>query len=123
MLTGDKVETAKCIAISTGLKSIKEGVYELKEMGTNFAELKQAILDFMPQRNHNMLLVDGSTLSYILASQELCNLFFKVANDAKSVCICRCSPLQKASVAQKVKQTTGKIVACIGDGGNDVAMI
>eukprot|EP00352_Strombidinopsis_acuminata_P000620 CAMPEP_0176345840 /NCGR_PEP_ID=MMETSP0126-20121128/5781_1 /TAXON_ID=141414 ORGANISM="Strombidinopsis acuminatum, Strain SPMC142" /NCGR_SAMPLE_ID=MMETSP0126 /ASSEMBLY_ACC=CAM_ASM_000229 /LENGTH=138 /DNA_ID=CAMNT_0017693061 /DNA_START=737 /DNA_END=1153 /DNA_ORIENTATION=- len=32
MLTGDKVETAKCIAISTGLKSIKEDVYEMKEM-------------------------------------------------------------------------------------------
>ena len=32
MLTGDKVETAKCIAISTGLKSQKQGMYEMKEL-------------------------------------------------------------------------------------------
>lgn len=29
MLTGDKIETAKCIAISTGLKTKKEQIFEL----------------------------------------------------------------------------------------------
>jgi phospholipid-translocating ATPase len=29
MLTGDKIETAKCIAISTGLKSKKESIFEM----------------------------------------------------------------------------------------------
>lgn len=29
MLTGDKIETAKCIAISTGLKAKKESIFEM----------------------------------------------------------------------------------------------
>ena len=31
MLTGDKIETAKCIAISTGLKDKRQNFYEIKE--------------------------------------------------------------------------------------------
>lgn len=42
---------------------------------------------------------------------------------AKSVCICRCSPTQKAVVAASLKGLTSMRVACVGDGGNDVAMI
>lgn len=30
MLTGDKVETAKCIAISAGLKATNQGIYEIR---------------------------------------------------------------------------------------------
>lgn len=30
MLTGDKVETAKCIAISAGLKSISQEIFEIR---------------------------------------------------------------------------------------------
>lgn len=32
MLTGDKVETAICIAISTGIKQPNEQIYVIKEM-------------------------------------------------------------------------------------------
>ena len=39
------------------------------------------------------------------------------------MCVCRCSPKQKKIVAQKIKEITGKRIACVGDGGNDVAMI
>jgi magnesium-transporting ATPase (P-type) len=31
MLTGDKVETAKCIAISTSLKNKKQEMFEIKD--------------------------------------------------------------------------------------------
>jgi magnesium-transporting ATPase (P-type) len=31
MLTGDKIETAMCIAISAGLKSRRQAVFEIKE--------------------------------------------------------------------------------------------
>lgn len=36
---------------------------------------------------------------------------------------CRCSPTQKAQVAELIKDRTSKRVAAIGDGGNDVSMI
>ena len=32
MLTGDKIETAICIAISTGLKSPQQNIYIIKEL-------------------------------------------------------------------------------------------
>jgi phospholipid-translocating ATPase len=40
-----------------------------------------------------------------------------------AVVACRCSPTQKAEVANLIKHMSGKRVACIGDGGNDVSMI
>lgn len=70
-----------------------------------------------------MLIVDGNTLAVILKSPKLKDYFFQIAQHAKSVCICRCSPTQKALVAENIRIQTGHSVACIGDGGNDVAMI
>jgi phospholipid-translocating ATPase len=68
-------------------------------------------------------MVDGNTLDIIINSPGLTNEFFNKAKEAKSVCICRCAPKQKAIVANRIKAFTGKRVACVGDGGNDVAMI
>ena len=43
---------------------------------------------------------------------------------APCVCICRCSPTQKADVTKLMRiMTGGKRVDGIGDGGNDVGMI
>ena len=70
-----------------------------------------------------MLMLDGLALAKIVSSQEMTTRFFTVAAEAKSVCVCRCSPTQKAMVARYVKFYTKKRIACVGDGGNDVAMI
>jgi len=70
-----------------------------------------------------MLIIEGHILTKVLSDQELEETFFAVAKDAPSVCICRCSPTQKAIVASKLQSYTGKKIACVGDGGNDVAMI
>ena len=40
-----------------------------------------------------------------------------------AVVACRCSPTQKAEIANLIKRASGKRVCCIGDGGNDVTMI
>ena len=43
---------------------------------------------------------------------------------APCVCICRCSPTQKADVVRLLKKFSGgKRIAAVGDGGNDVGMI
>lgn len=70
-----------------------------------------------------MLMIDGQALAQVMASEDLTTRFFTAAADAKSVCVCRCSPTQKASVARLLKYYTKKRIACVGDGGNDVAMI
>ncbi len=46
-----------------------------------------------------------------------------VATKAPSVCVCRCSPTQKALITQKIGRYTGKRTCSVGDGGNDVGMI
>lgn len=73
-----------------------------------------------------MLMIDGDTLEAILSDPAMEAKFFdpvKGAPSFKSVCICRCSPTQKSIVAKKIQLYTKKRIACVGDGGNDVAMI
>jgi phospholipid-translocating ATPase len=70
-----------------------------------------------------MLMISGTTLDVVLANDHLCDKFFKAAVQSKSVCVCRCSPMQKAAVARLIIKETQKRIACVGDGGNDVPMI
>lgn len=45
MLTGDKMETAHCISISTGLLAAQDKVWQIERI-TNGAELKQIMRGF-----------------------------------------------------------------------------
>ena len=122
MLTGDKVETATCISISTGLKSRSHRHYFMKEMESlNEVEFKLKELD----RNvtNSCFMIDGGTLEVCMSNKKIEETFFEIACKAPVVCVCRCSPTQKAIITQKVRKYTGKRVACVGDGGNDVGMI
>ena len=119
MLTGDKLETAKCIAISTGFKAQTQRFYEIQS--TVHSELIELITNYEPCEN--ALLVTGSSLEVILRTQTLRELFFSKAKTSSSVILCRCAPKQKALVALYLKAYLDKVVCCIGDGGNDVGMI
>ena len=126
MLTGDKIETAKCIAIATGMNRRTEKVHEIRgDLGKlDTFHLKELINQYDQMNKDNiMLMVDGTALAVILNDDDLKKRFFNVACDAKSVCICRCSPTQKALVAKYIKFYSKKNIGCVGDGGNDVAMI
>ena len=105
MLTGDKIETAKCIAIATGMVRKNDVVHEIRgdqgllEMSGELRnlELKSLIEAYAKSNKQSaMLMIDGIALSRIMASQELTTRFFSAAVGAKSVCVCRCSPTQKA---------------------------
>ena len=122
MLTGDKIETAKCIAIATGLLAKGQEIYEMVQL-TTVKSVLQSIKEFKMYAGSRMLMVDGNSLAIICSEDDLVTEFFEVAKQAKTVCICRCSPKQKALVANNIKRITGKRIACVGDGGNDVAMI
>ena len=45
MLTGDKVETATCIAISAGLKNKRQQIFYIKDMANKY-ELREKLEDF-----------------------------------------------------------------------------
>lgn len=119
MLTGDKVETARCVAISA--KLVARGQYIHTVSKVNDASTAQEALDFMRNKTDCCLLIDGESLSLMLG--QFRSSFISLAVLLPAVIACRCSPTQKAEIADLIRQHTKKRVCCIGDGGNDVSMI
>lgn len=130
MLTGDKLETAKCIAIATGLKKTNEKFFELSD----FTDIKQfkIKLDEFERYPNDVIIIEGSTLAKVVsttgnyANADARNIeerFLKVASLAPCVVCCRCSPNQKEAITKGMKLLLGRGIAGIGDGGNDVGMI
>ncbi|KIX10479.1 uncharacterized protein Z518_01562 [Rhinocladiella mackenziei CBS 650.93] len=119
MLTGDKIETARCVAVSARLVARGQHIQTMAKLKTK-AQGKDA-LDVMRNQTESCLLIDGESLALMLSQfrQE----FITVAVLLPAVIACRCSPTQKAEVAQLIRKHTKKRVCCIGDGGNDVSMI
>lgn len=121
MLTGDKLETATCIAISAGLKSKNQELFILKEMEDPL-QVQNALSEFNNKSSNHVLIIDGISLKTGLDPQYQ-KFFFEVACKAEAVICCRCSPTQKAIITECIKIYTGKKTCGVGDGGNDVGMI
>ncbi|KAJ5109891.1 hypothetical protein N7532_002536 [Penicillium argentinense] len=119
MLTGDKVETARCVAISAKLVSRGQYIHTVSKV-TDKSTAQEA-LDFLRNKTDCCLLIDGESLNLMLG--EFRTAFISVAVLLPAVVACRCSPTQKAEIANLIRQHTKKRVCCIGDGGNDVSMI
>ncbi|TFK29197.1 protein transporter [Coprinopsis marcescibilis] len=119
MLTGDKVETARCIAISTKLVARNQHIHEMSKLKTSDQIRDQ--LDFLQNKLDCCLVIDGESLQLCLNLFK--NEFIEIATKLSAVVACRCSPTQKADVARLIRKHTKKRVCCIGDGGNDVSMI
>lgn len=81
----------------------------------------QSSLDFLNSKTDACLLIDGDSLALMLSQHR--DAFISTAVRLPTVIACRCSPTQKADVAQLIRSYTGKRICCIGDGGNDVSMI
>ncbi|KAL2815996.1 hypothetical protein BJX63DRAFT_389031 [Aspergillus granulosus] len=119
MLTGDKVETARCVAISAKLVARGQYIHTVAKLKDKSAA--QETLDFLRNKTDCCLLIDGESLALMLT--QFRSAFISVAVLLPAVIACRCSPTQKAEVADLIRHHTKKRVCCIGDGGNDVSMI
>jgi len=120
MLTGDKVETAYCIAISAGFKSNRQGYHIMKEIEDPL-EIQNQLAQFNNKAINTVLFIDGTTLIHVFENHR--KYFFDVACKAPAVVCCRVSPTQKALITEAIKELQQKTVCGIGDGGNDVGMI
>ncbi|XP_065168811.1 probable phospholipid-transporting ATPase IIB isoform X2 [Atheta coriaria] len=121
MLTGDKLETACCIAKSSQLVSRTQSLYVFKKVVTRTdAHLE---LNSFRRRSDCALVITGESLEVCLQYYQ--QEFMDLACSAPAVVCCRCSPTQKLQlyVVQLIQKHTGKRTAAIGDGGNDVSMI
>ncbi|KAK1934776.1 putative phospholipid-translocating P-type ATPase [Babesia divergens] len=122
MLTGDKVDTAKCIAISAGIKDKRHSLCQITSDDTKDKEdIKQKLENFSMGPTSTMLVVDGTVVATSI--KEFPKFFIMVAAMAPAVLCCRCTPFIKAELVRLIKEHTGKRTCAIGDGGNDVPMI
>ena len=81
MLTGDKVETATCIAISAGLKGVNHGMHEMRE--TRDSEIERSLQHFKVIATRTLLIVDGKTITRCLEAHK--ELFFESAIQVCSI--------------------------------------
>lgn len=119
MLTGDKVETARCVAVSAKLVARGQYIHTVTKLKRK--DNAQDHLDFLRSKTDACLLIDGESLQLLLTHFR--TEFISLAVLLPTVVACRCSPTQKADVAKLIREYTKKRVCCIGDGGNDVSMI
>uniref|UniRef100_A0A671MBL2 Phospholipid-transporting ATPase n=1 Tax=Sinocyclocheilus anshuiensis TaxID=1608454 RepID=A0A671MBL2_9TELE len=119
MLTGDKLETATCIAKSSHLVSRNQDIHVFKPV-SNRGEAHLELNAF--RRKHDCaLVISGDSLEVCLRYYE--HEFVELACQCPAVVCCRCSPTQKAQIVRLLQQHTDNRTCAIGDGGNDVSMI
>eukprot|EP01053_Blabericola_migrator_P012304 Blabericola_migrator_1__12303@NODE_76_length_15181_cov_143_848948_g68_i0_p1_GENE_NODE_76_length_15181_cov_143_848948_g68_i0NODE_76_length_15181_cov_143_848948_g68_i0_p1_ORF_typecomplete_len1255_score242_95PhoLip_ATPase_C/PF16212_5/1_4e03PhoLip_ATPase_C/PF16212_5/5_4e54Hydrolase/PF00702_26/4_8e37E1E2_ATPase/PF00122_20/1_4e23E1E2_ATPase/PF00122_20/8e03E1E2_ATPase/PF00122_20/1_3e04Cation_ATPase/PF13246_6/1_9e15Cation_ATPase/PF13246_6/1_7e02PhoLip_ATPase_N/PF16209_5/5_5e15PhoLip_ATPase_N/PF16209_5/6 len=137
MLTGDKTETALCIATSAGLKSRNDQVISVtSETHRTAHQIGFALTNLLSgigiDQDHRwtsgelplVLCVDGQCLDKILPDIYLSRLLVDVSSKCRGVLCCRCSPTQKSQIVKLVKTCNPSLrLAAVGDGGNDVPMI
>uniref|UniRef100_A0A674EZA1 Phospholipid-transporting ATPase n=1 Tax=Salmo trutta TaxID=8032 RepID=A0A674EZA1_SALTR len=120
MLTGDKLETATCIAKSSHLVSRSQDIHVFRSQVSNRGEAHLELNAF--RRKHDCaLVISGDSLEVCLRYYE--HEFVELACQCPAVVCCRCSPTQKAQIVHLLKQHTANRTCAIGDGGNDVSMI
>ncbi|KAL7753214.1 putative aminophospholipid-translocase [Sorochytrium milnesiophthora] len=119
MLTGDKIETATCIAVSSKLVSRSQAIFQMDKLRSPLEA--QERLDLLATKVDCCLIIDGESLQVCL--DHMRTEFLRATIGLPAVVCCRCSPTQKAEVTKMIKDYTGKRVCAIGDGGNDVSMI
>lgn len=119
MLTGDKVETARCVAVSAKLVARGQYIHTIAKLKRK--DEAQDHLDFLRGKKDSALLIDGESISMLLTNFR--TEFISLAVMLPAVIACRCSPTLKADIALLIREYTKKRICCIGDGGNDVSMI
>ncbi|ANQ10969.1 Phospholipid-transporting ATPase [Plasmodium coatneyi] len=122
VLTGDKIETAICICKNANIKKKKHNIYIFRH--ENIKSTSNLIREF----NSILSNIDSYVLFFDNIIIQNCikyipNAFVDFAANARAVVCCRCSPIEKKEIALLIKTIRRKKILCIGDGGNDVAMI
>ncbi|KAJ0494825.1 putative P-type phospholipid transporter [Helianthus annuus] len=133
VLTGDKQETAISIGYSSRLltSNMHQVVINSNSKMSSKTSLEDALItcrNFLVPGGSDgnttsvALIIDGTSLVYILDT-ELEEQLFELASNCAVVLCCRVAPLQKAGIVALIKKRTDDMTLAIGDGANDVSMI
>ncbi|KAH0787392.1 putative phospholipid-transporting P-type ATPase [Histomonas meleagridis] len=112
MLTGDKMETAICIALSSRLFSYDSDYKVINSLSE--------LVDLIDSQYIPPLVINGNALQ---STTKLPDFFINVVIQSPAVIVFRCSPSQKEKVVKSVMEYKDITACAIGDGGNDVSMI
>ena len=135
MITGDRMDTAEAIGISSGLINPMQEVIRINsiDMANDFLsdwmdpikispnQQRVSMRPLKSESNNVCLIMTGEALTYSIKSLEK-NLMHCLTI-CSSIIICRASPHQKSSVVNLFKKNTELVTLAIGDGGNDVPML
>ncbi|KAI6229029.1 Phospholipid-transporting ATPase [Aphelenchoides fujianensis] len=117
MLTGDKLETAICIAKSSGLFSKSDNIHVFGQVNDRTEAHNE--LNALRKKDGVALVMSGTALERYYEAEVA-----ELVCECTAVVCCRCSPEQKAQIVNLLKRYRKPLrVAAVGDGGNDVAMI
>jgi phospholipid-translocating ATPase len=119
MLTGDKIETATNIALSSKLFSRTQPYLRIEKVRDIETALEK--LDSVRAKKDCCMVLEGESLQFML--DHCPNELISVALNSPAVVCSRCTPTQKADIVNLIKNSTTKRTCAIGDGGNDVSMI
>jgi len=105
MLTGDKVETAICIAISTSLKARHQSLFVMDnsclDKGSQGVMARLAEYACDGKMTQTVLVIDGKVLSVLLKPENV-KQFITTSIQAPAIVCCRCSPTQKADIVTAI---------------------
>ncbi|KAJ5077855.1 putative phospholipid-transporting atpase [Anaeramoeba ignava] len=126
LLTGDKIETAKSVGISSKLISPDTKILTINclEEKNSISRLEKKFNKYCKSsnQNHNLaLVVTGHSLTHLLEHKK--EQFIEFGEFCKSVICCRVTPKQKSQIVDLVHENSKMICLAIGDGANDVGMI
>ncbi|KAI9102559.1 hypothetical protein DFS34DRAFT_673834 [Phlyctochytrium arcticum] len=128
LLTGDKMETAVNIGMSSKLISPDMDMIILNRdtdeaITAQIQESLDSILTRVPPRR-SALVIGGQILTRIFAPNSPHQQpLLRLASHCVTVICCRVTPMQKALVVRLVQKTLKCVTLAIGDGANDVSMI
>ena len=109
MLTGDKLETATCIAKSSHIIQSTQNIYIFKKV-RNRTEAHNELNAFR-RKNDSALIINGDSLKVCLNDYE--PEFLELVMSCPAVVCCRCSPTQKAEVVSLIQKYTGILIVLI----------
>uniref|UniRef100_H2Y5D7 Phospholipid-transporting ATPase n=1 Tax=Ciona savignyi TaxID=51511 RepID=H2Y5D7_CIOSA len=130
MLTGDKLETAMCIAKSSCLVSRDQDIHVFEQVGCVNRRCKRVSIK-LKMHIHRLcpfdidmkkaLIIRGSSLDICL--QYYAIEFVELACQCPAVVVCRCSPTQKAQIVTLLRNHTGKRICAVGMWKNYLAQL
>lgn len=116
VLTGDKIETAKCVAVSSRLVIRGQNILTISEV-----EDENKTFSTLERNINSCLAIDGNSIEFLMKKNF--SRFLEITTKMTCIVCCRCTPTQKSNITEGIKKYTGEVVCCIGDGGNDISML